>query len=477
MSMAATSGLPWYERPWFTRSLTVGFVLLILVKAVHAIFFKQNDFDHHLGWGREVFADTHGPQAGRLAMLLQYPPGRLLIDEGLALLPRLLARALVFAAAIGSLFVTWRVWRDLADAMRPAPPGIDLGAAGLAFLLLAPWVVRDFDECGLQILLLFFLTMAARAVWRGARLQAGAWLGLAVTYKVTPFLFVPLLLWKRRFVEAAATVGFVVAFNLVVPGLVWGPAVATDALVRHVELGLKIAMLADPSDNGIQPATWRSQSLTLAIARFLQTYPPGHPLFIDRDYDDNSCAQRPIPKSDPGWCPRHPLFVQFLDLPPATARRIVTAVLGLIALGLAWRLRRRWALAEDRAGASGRSALAPEWATACAFAALMSPLAWLQHLALALPCAYLVIRDALLCEGRRWPRWALLGIVFVCTWVLQRDPLSKQLALIAMSYRDDVLAVLLLVVASLASEGAVSRGSRSAGQAVAPPVSTSESSR
>src|SRR5262249_21197301 len=149
---------------------------------------------------------------------------------------------------------------------------------GLAFLLLAPWVVRDFDECGLQILLLFFLTMAARAIWRGAPIQAGAWLGLAVAYKLTPLLFVPLLLWKRRFLVAAADIGFIVVFNLALPALAWGPAVAIDALVRHVELGLRIATLEDPSDNGIQPPTWRSQSLSLTIARFLETYPPGHPL-------------------------------------------------------------------------------------------------------------------------------------------------------------------------------------------------------
>jgi hypothetical protein len=267
-----------------------------------------------------------------------------------------------------------------------------------------------------------------------------------------------LLIWKRRFVEAAAAICFVVAFNLIVPGLIWGPTVARDVLLGHVRLIQKLATLEDPSENGIERPSHRSQSLKLAIARYLQTYPPGHPLFIDRDYDDDGCALRAIPKDAPNYCRRHPLFVQFLDLSPATARRIVAAVLGVIALGLAWRLRRRWLLAGDRRGAENRSSLAPEWAVACAFVALLSPLAWLQHLTLALPCAYLAIRDALMRGGRRWPRWALLGFVFVCVWILQRDPLTKQLALVAMSYHDDVAAVLLLVMATLAIDGAILRG-------------------
>ena len=448
MGMQATGQTPWYERAWFATSVTYGFVLLVAVKAVHSIFFKANDFDVHLAWGRMAL------DGALLSEPAHYPPGRFLIDEGLALLPRLVARTISFVAALASLFVTWGIWRRLAEAVKPAPAGIDFAAAALAFILLAPWVVRDFDECGLQVLLLFVLSMAAWSLYRGARLQAGAWLGLAITYKLIPLLFIPLLIWKRRFVEAATAICFVAAFNLLLPALVWGPTVAGEVLMRHVRLMVTSAT-GDPAENGIERPSHRSQSLRLAIARYLQTYPPGHPLFIDRDYDDDGCPPRPAAKDDPSWCQRHPLFVQFLDLSPVAAGRIVTAVLGLIAIGLAWRMRRRWWLADDRGDADDRSSLAPEWAVACAFVVLLSPLAWLQHLTLALPCAYLVIRDVLLREARQRPRWALLGFVFVCTWILQRDPLTKQLALVAMSYHLDVMAVLLLVMATLAIDGAI----------------------
>ena len=254
--------------------------------------------------------------------------------------------------------------------------------------------------------------------------------------------------------EAGAAIGFVIVFNAAAPALIWGPDTAWNMLAGHVQLLLRVVTLADPSENGIQIPTHRSQGLAVAVARYLQTYPPGHPLFIDRDYDDNSCTERAGARSDPNYCRRHPLFVQFMDLPGPTAARIVTAVLLLIAVAMAWRMRREWLLAQTQRGSQAYSSLAPEWA-ATAFAALLSPLAWHQHLILVLPCGYLVLRDALTRANRSRLREVALGIIFICVWVLQRDPLSKKYSLIVMSYHLDVLAVLILIVLTLTIEGAI----------------------
>jgi len=142
--------------------------------------------------------------------------------------------------------------------------------------------------------------------------------------------------------------------------------------------------------------------------------------------------------------------VQFLDLPPATAKRIVGAIVAILALLLAWRWRRPWAPA-----VAGHNAFAPEWAVACALAALLSPVAWHYHLTLFLPCAYLAIRDVLMFPSR--PRAAALWIVAVLVWVLQRDPLPRQLALVVMSYHEDVAALLILIVLALGMRRAVTR--------------------
>ena len=443
----------WYERPWFRKSITIGFFLLVLIKFVHSVFFKQNDFDVHLAWGREALQGTfYGDAQDWQSVFFQYPPGRILFDELLSLLPHFFARGLVFSAAIGSLFVTRSIWRALAAHVKPAPPTVEFSASACAFILFAPWVARDFDECGLHILLLFMLSMGARSLYQGARVQAGAWIGLAISYKVTPLLFLPLLLWKRRFVEASAAIGFVIVFNFIAPVLVWGPHAAWDAVERHVRLVQTVMSREDPAENGIEPPRYGNHSLELAIARYLQTYPPGHQLFIDQDYDLRSCTERGVATFD---CRAHPLFKQFFALSPATAKRIIVIMILTIAIGMAWAMRRKWLLAKTPRRAAEYSSLAPEWAVASVFAAILSPLTWAQHLVLILPCGYLVIRDLLLRDDQLRVRWLSIGLMFVFVWILKRDMLPMPLYVIVGSYYGDVLAMLILVVLTLTIQGAI----------------------
>jgi hypothetical protein len=40
-------------------------------------------------------------------------------------------------------------------------------------------------------------------------------------------------------------------------------------------------------------------------------------------------------------------------------------------------------------------------------------------------------------------------VVFFCTWIFQRDPLSMHLSIVVMSYHEDVLGVLILIVMTM----------------------------
>jgi hypothetical protein len=455
MTAKVAGGIAWYETARFRRWCIAAFCLLVVVKAGHSIFFKDNDFAWHINLGRTGLLATPYIQENGTLVGAHYPPGRVFIDAALASLPYRLARAVVYFCAIGSLLLTSRYWRRMADAMVPASYNIHFAASFFAFLLLGQWVVRDFDDCGMQILLLFFLTMAGYMVWRGASVMAGAWLAVAITWKSTPLIFLPLLIWKRRWSDAAATLVFVVVLNVVVPALAWGPAATEDALARYFGQVRNTAAQQDPSENGVEPPKHSNQNLIVAIARFLQTYPPGHPLFINSDFADHTCQ----PNDSPVICPPHPLFVQFLDLSPATAKKIVTAVLGIMALSFAWRVRRAWSLAKSPGSDRDTSAVGPEWAVACAFAALLSPLNWLHHLTLALPCAYLAIRETLLSPSRA--KHIALAVVFACAWLLQDDPLSRTLSAVAMSYHGQVLAVLILIAMTLGTRHAIGRSGKS----------------
>src|SRR5258708_2845365 len=105
MSPEATMDSLWYERAWFRTSVTYGFVLLVLVKFVHSVFLKENDFDVHLVWGQMALDATHGDAGPFLALKFHYPPGRFLINEGFALLPRLSRRTIRVCAAVAALVV------------------------------------------------------------------------------------------------------------------------------------------------------------------------------------------------------------------------------------------------------------------------------------------------------------------------------------------------------------------------------------
>src|SRR5205807_10148253 len=79
--------------------------------------------------------------------------------------------------------------------------------------------------------------------------------------------------------------------------------------------------------------------------------------------------------------------------------------LGLI---LAWRFRRPWRA--ERCKPPGLSAdFAHEWAAVTALCAILSPLCWLQHLVLVLPCLFLWMRAWL--SGSSVPPWHWLLVV------------------------------------------------------------------
>src|SRR5262249_2383802 len=72
--------------------------------------------------------------------------------------------------------------------------------------------------------LIMSLVVFCLYAWRnGYDVLAGLLLALAITYKVTPALFVPYFLYKRSWRTAAATALGIGLFLLIVPSMVLGP--------------------------------------------------------------------------------------------------------------------------------------------------------------------------------------------------------------------------------------------------------------
>ncbi|HEX6985468.1 MAG TPA: glycosyltransferase family 87 protein [Planctomycetaceae bacterium] len=401
----------WSAPPRLTWLLLGVAAAAVLVEGYYGVFWRKNDYSVHVVYGRFFLDGEPYRTSGATAY---YPLARLWLNASLASFEYYTGRALCYAAAVLSLGLTFRIWSKLARPAVPLPDEKQTAAIGWTVAVLLPYLIRDLDECGLQLLLLFFLSAAGYAFAHGRKAQSGFWLGLAIVYKATPLLFLPLLVWKREWRTAGWAVAFTVALSLLpATYLGWDETVAAQRFWFGRAGDILKNQQAYPSVPGIEPPKTQNVSLKALVARYLETHPPGHPLRVD-----------------------HPLFVQFGSLSPEAAAKTVTAVILLLGAGIAWRMRRRWGRPIDDPN------FAAEWAVACLFVALMSPLCWRQHLVMAIPCAYLVARERL-GPGAAGGWRKRLPVAAACVILLtRREVIGQELAHLLLTYKLDTLAVL-----------------------------------
>ncbi len=403
--------MSWYASPRFRTFAVVAAILFIAAHAVVAIAFRDTDFFWHIGLGNAFLAGEPFTYGGDW-----YPLSRTMFDAIPALLPYRLSRTLFFVLGVASLGLSVVLWNRMADAGRKLDPSMAFAAAAFSLVFMAPYISRDFQECGLQLLLLGMLSVAGYALWRGNDAGAGAALGAAIAYKFTPIICLPLLVWKGRWRAALWTVAAVAVLN-VLPAIYLGVEGTIDAHRRWVDRFQKVSGVQDIAENGVEPPKVQNQSLMAAMARYLQTYPEGHPLRLE-----------------------HPGFVQFGDLDRGTARVAAKGMLVMLAAFIAWRVRGRWADVADN--------IAPQWACAVALCALISPMCWRHHLVLVWPAMFLLVHSVLGRAGvTRY--WVLLGAIFVCILLPQRELFGRDGVMVVMSYRPDTLAALTCALLSL----------------------------
>lgn len=401
----------WGSAPRLTWLLLGVAAVAVLVEGYYAVFWRKNDYSVHVIYGAFFLDGQPFKTDGATAF---YPLGRLWLNASLASFDYYVGRTLCYLAAVLSLGLTLRMWSELARPAVPLPDEKRTAAIGWTLAVLLPYLIRDLDECGLQLLLLFFLTSAGYAFAHGKKTFTGFWLGTAIVYKATPLLFLPLLVWKREWRAAAATVAFTAVLSLLpATYLGWGATIDGHRFWFSRAGGILENQEAYPSVPGIEPPKTQNVSLKALLARYLETYPPGHPLYVE-----------------------HPAFLQFGSLSPELAKKAVTGLILLLGAGIAWRMRRRWERPLENAN------FAAEWAVACLFAALMSPLCWRQHLVMAVPCAYLVARERLApLAPRGWRQWLTVAAACVILFS-RREIIGRDLSHVLLTYKLDTLAVL-----------------------------------
>jgi Glycosyltransferase family 87 len=413
------------DSPWYTRYKVQAWAVWLLagiavVQGYISVFNRDNDFLWHREHGRLYLAGESGRD--------HYLPARFFMNIPLALFEYRATRAVVVALALVLLLISYRLWSAMAAQQTPASATAVRAAGIMTAFMLLPYILRDFDDCGLQIILLFLLSIGGWALSRGRTVQAGFWLATAACYKATPILFLPFLLWKRQW----RAVGWMAVFFVLwcaVPSLQrgWDQNVLDHQNWWAEVVHLKSARQAYPSLLEREPPLITNMSLMAGIARYLETYPPGHTLYAD-----------------------HPWFVQFGNLSGPAAYNLLNGILAVMALAFAWKTWRAWdAPATGLAGGAGPglgSAFTGEWAAVCTLCALLSPLCWMQHVVVALPCAFLVLRSIVTSqEPRRWRMAAIWTCgVLMCVFAVPNIGLDGEFTAMVISYKVHTLACVVL---------------------------------
>ena len=242
------------------------------------------------------------------------------------------------------------VARGPADERPDAPVPAVSSLTGLAVLVLTSrYVLSNFEH--LQVnLLIFFLALGGLTLIARRREIAGGWaLGAAAALKVMPVLFVPWLMWKRRWNAALWTVIATVLLSAS-PALVYGPR-RLDAY-----FGGWIASVR---------AGWNVGKMNLSVYAMWDRI-VGHHL---------------VPFATPGY-----------DALPPSGRPIVGVLLALSLLVAA--LLTLWSFA--RRATDHRAELA-EWSVVFLVAALFGTVAWKAYLVV------LLLPNALLLDAWRAP--------------------------------------------------------------------------
>jgi hypothetical protein len=344
----------------------------------------------------------------------QYLPIAALYWSPLALLGPHVGPLVRYAMSVACL--GWTFWM-LAVMVRPQcdPSRWDaLTLVGVSVFLGLHYLLRDLVDAGPHVILLTMLVGGIYCAWRGREKLAGVWFGLAIVLKLTPGLFLPFLLWKRKWQLAAYTLVAMLLWT-VLPIVRMGPASWWKHQRAWNAVALSVFLDRPHPDRVHNETRIINQALKPAIERYLVTYPPGHPLRLDHP------ADRPV-----------------LDLSPATAKQVANLIMLSLVLGFAWWSRRRYTGPDD-----------PAWLVESSgvliLALLLAPLAWVQHIVFALPAIYLIVARDWAIRKLPWPAMIAIGAYIVLTLLLNRELLGLRNYAVLLSYHIHTMGLLILL--------------------------------
>ena len=403
---------------------------MIAIQAIvicHRRALHPGDLDVAREFGRRFIARDDIYRNG-----LQYPymPAAAMFFAPLAIVPASVAFALRYAIAVASLAGSLSLIHKMT-----APEFAEYGwaASASSVVLAGHYIIRDLDDAGLHILILALIVLGIYAQWRAREVLSGLSFGLAIAIKVTPGLFIPFMIWKRRwrlaFICAAATVLWAV-----LPILWLGPSLWMHFQLQwtRVALGQVFGGVAAVAAGTEQE--YQNQSLRAAVIFYLT----GGTIRY---------ATAALQEAN-----RYPY-----------AESIATFVSFALLICCAWRGRAPYRSPDDRQWLIDSSAV-------LVLVLLLSPVTWTQHMVFLIPAIYLIATEAL---GRTTQRIAIavaMSVYAIFSLILTREILGRANYMILLEYHSQTLCMLIvlaLVVLACPTAREAVFSSRTAGEMAA----------
>jgi glycosyl transferase family 87 len=377
---------PWprYQSERVTRGVQLTLYALVLLAAIAEI-------TRSLGRQHAVIFEGY-VQVGNLVLsggdpysltINTWPPFFFFVAAALALAAKMSATLALFLWQVGDVLAIWGCCRLSAQMFAPDAGPITFwprdarhlafGSAPVIvpFLLTARLFQEHVQHTQINAQVLFLVLLAFRLFGRGRTAQGGLSLAVAASTKAVPVLLVPYLLYKRAWRELGWTAAFLVALNVALPALVFGPARAIGAW--HTWRTVAAGETADPTPH------FMNQSFPAALKR----------LFTE------------------AGSLRDPLHYAVADWPAQAVQGAFVACALAAALLLAWRFRRH-------AGDWTDPAVAAELAILLGAMVVVDPLAWKAHyVVLIVPYtfAWWALRQR---SDAGWWRWGLFWWSAAC---------------------------------------------------------------
>ncbi|MGO9057416.1 MAG: glycosyltransferase family 87 protein [Candidatus Binataceae bacterium] len=388
----------WHNSRYRRTAIALACVAAVIDLAAIALrrMRQPGDFDVSMELGRRF---VHGEPLYRGGLHFPYLPAAAMFFSALSLLPKPLAFAILYSLAIASL---WLIMRMLAAMRCETDPGLrerGLPIAIATLILASHYILRDLDDGGPNIILLALVLGGVYLAWTRREIAAAGCLGAATALKATMGIFIPFLLWKRRW-RLAAYSATAAVFWLALPALWMGPLNWWVHQRQWIQSAAGFAVGLNPAAAHYYGAhNIRNQALGPAIEHLMAV---------------RSWA---IPISGPA----------------------VSAASALVIAGIfCWHTRRLYGERlelEWLAEASGLLILA----------ALLAPIAWVQHLVLAIPAIYLIVADWVAKRNFGVAAGAAMVLYIVLALLLNRTILGKARYLVLLDYHIHTVCMLLLL--------------------------------